>query len=345
MPDHRTWYAGRNVLVTGGAGAIGSNLSRALAEIGSSVIVLDDLSASQRWNVPSLENVRFVEGSVLDQGALDRVFEEQPSVVFHLAAFYANLNSVEHPQDDLRVNGHGTLQVMESATRCGVERFVYASSGCSIYGSDAPLPLREGGATLHLSTPYQITKMLGEAYGNFFHRHHGLPVVKPRLFNCYGPGQIPGQYRDVIPNFIYWAMQGEPLPITGDGDETRDFTFVGDTVDGLLRAGSSDRAVGQEFNVASGRETRIGDLADRINELTGNDAGVTRIAPRHWDRRKRVCASVDRAAGLIGYQPSVDLGDGLARMVAWYRQNWERIRAAARFDDVSRASCEKTGGA
>ena len=346
MAEHRTWYAGRTVLVTGGAGAIGSNLTRSLAEAGARVIVLDDLSASARWNVPSLDSVLFVEGSVLDEAMLGRVFDEQPSVVFHLAAFYANQNSVDHPQDDLRVNGAGTLGVMQRATKTGVDRFVYASSGCSIYGADAPLPLREGGATLHLSTPYQITKMLGEAYGNFFHRHHGLPVVKTRLFNCYGPGQIPGQYRDVIPNFIFWALQGRPLPITGDGGETRDFTFVDDTVDGLLRAGASDRAVGEEFNVASARETRIGDLAAQINDLTGNDAGVTHVAPRHWDRRKRMCASVDRARELIGYVPSTGLTEGLRRMVAWYRQNWERIEVAARFaPDASAAVCDKSDGA
>ena len=332
MAEHRAWYAGRTVLVTGGAGAIGSNLSRALAEAGASVLVLDDLSASARWNVPSDDSVLFVEGSVLDEAMLNRVFDEQPSVVFHLAAFYANQNSVDHPQADLQVNGVGTLGVMQRATRAGVERFVYASSGCSIYGADAPLPLREGGATLHLSTPYQITKMLGEAYGNFFHRHHGLPVVKTRLFNCYGPGQDPGQYRNVIPNFIFWALQGRALPITGDGGETRDFTFVDDTVDGLLRAGASDRAVGQEFNVASARETRIADLAARINELTANDAGVTHVAARHWDRRKRVYASIDRAHELIGYAPSIDLTEGLRRMVAWYRDNWARIEAAAMFE-------------
>jgi len=346
MAEHRAWYAGRTALVTGGAGAIGSNLTRALAGAGARVLVLDDLSASERWNVPSLDNVQFIEGSVLDAALLARVFADRPSVVFHLAAFYANQNSVDHPQDDLRINGAGTLGVMEHATQAGVERFVYASSGCSIYGADAPLPLREGGATLHLSTPYQITKMLGEAYGNFFHRHYGLPVVKTRLFNCYGPGQIPGQYRDVIPNFIFWALQGRPLPITGDGGETRDFTFVDDTVDGLMRAGASDRAVGAEFNIASAREIRIGDLADRINELTGNDAGVTHVTARHWDRRKRVYASIDRAGELIGYAPSIDLAEGLRRMIAWYRKNWARLEAAARFaPDASSAAPRGNDGA
>ena len=145
--------------------------------------------------------------------------------------------------------------------------------GCSIYGSSAPLPLTEEFMSLHLSSPYQITKMLGELYCNFFQHHYDLPAVKARFFNSYGPGEVPGQYRNVIPNFIYLAMQGQPLPITGTGEETRDFTFVGDIVDGLLRAGHFEAAVGQEFNLASGAETRIIDLAEMINRKVGNQAG------------------------------------------------------------------------
>ena len=331
MAEHHEAYEGRTVLVTGGAGAIGSNLTRELAGAGARVIVLDDLSASERWNVPSLPGILFVEGSVLDEVVLKRVFGERPAVVFHLAAFFANQNSVDHPETDLMVNGMGTLRVMEYSALAGVERFVYTSSGCSVYGPDAPLPLTEGAVSLDMATPYQITKMLGEAYGNFFTRHHGLPVVKPRLFNCYGPGQVPGQYRDVIPNFVYWALAGQPLPITGDGEATRDFTFVGDAVDGLLRAGVDEAAIGQEFNLASGRETRIADLAEMINGLTGNTAGVQHVSTRRWDVKSRVCASIDRARELIGYEPATDLATGLERTVCWFRQHCERIESAARF--------------
>src|SRR5947208_311949 len=158
--------------------------------------------------------------------------------------------------------------------------------------------------SMHLPTPYQITKMLGELYGNFFHHHYGLPVVKTRFFNSYGPGEIPGQYRNVIPNFIYWAMQGRALPITGSGEETRDFTYVSDIVDGLLRAGVMPSAIGQEFNLASGRETRIGELAVRINTATGNAAGIRLLQRRQWDTKSRLLASIDRAGELLGYEPN-----------------------------------------
>src|SRR5436190_18690082 len=272
-------YDKQTVLVTGGAGAIGGNLCRALVEAGARVLVLDNLSSAERWNVPSLPGLLFVEGDIRDEVKLKRVFFERPAIVFHLAAFFANQNSVDHPETDLEVNGLGTLRLLEYSVFTGLDRFVYASSGCSIYGSDAPLPLREEFTSLHLSSPYQITKMLGELYCNFFSNHYGLKVVKPRFFNSYGPGEIPGQYRNVIPNFIYWAMKGRPLVITGTGEETRDFTYVSDIVDGLLRAGWMDEAVGQEFNLASGTETRIRDLAAMVVDATGNRSRVE-FAPR-----------------------------------------------------------------
>jgi UDP-glucose 4-epimerase len=331
MTNYLEMYEGQVVLVTGGAGAIGSNLTHALAEAGARVIVLDDLSSSERWNVPSLPGVLFVEGDVLDEVKLKRVFFERPGVVFHLAAFFANQNSVDHPERDLMVNGMGVLRLLEYAVLTGVERFVYASSGCSIYGSNAPLPLREEFVSMHLSTPYQITKMLGELYCNFFYNHYGLRVVKPRFFNSYGPGEVPGQYRNVIPNFIYWAMKGQSLPITGTGEETRDFTYVGDIVDGLLRAGAMESAIGQEFNLASGSETRILDLANMINEATGNQAGIRWAERRRWDTKSRLLASVDRARELIGYSPTTPFAEGLQHTIQWFHDNWDRIEVAARF--------------
>ena len=324
-------YDCKVVLVTGGAGAIGSNLCRRLAELGAKVIILDDLSSGVSWNVPSLPGVLFVEGDILDEIKLKRVFFERPQIVFHLAAFFANQNSVDHPERDLLVNGMGTLRLLEYSVLTGVDRFIYASSGCSIYGSESPLPLREEFMSMHLSTPYQITKMLGELYCNFFYHHYGLKVVKPRFFNSYGPGEVPGQYRNVIPNFIYWAMKGLPLPITGTGEETRDFTYVGDIVDGLLRAGAMESAVGQEFNLASGKETRIIDLAHMINEATGNKAGIRFVQRRKWDTKDRLLASIDRARELIGYNPGTTFEEGLKHTIDWFKENWDKIEEAAKF--------------
>ena len=332
-PEPHNAYRGKVVLITGGAGAIGSNLCRAVAEAGAAkVVVLDDLSSAERWNVPSLPNVLFVEGSILDEVELKRVFLERPDVVFHLAALFANQNSIDHPETDLMVNGAGTLKLLQYSELGGVDRFVYASSGGSIYGPNASLPLREEGISIHLSSPYQVTKMLGELYCSFFHSHYGLRTVRPRFFNCYGPGELPGPYRNVIPNFIYLALQGRPVPITGTGEETRDFTFVGDITDGLLRTGSAQEAIGEEFNLASGRETRIVDLANAINSLTGNPSGVVFVERRKWDTKSRRFAAIEKARRLLGYQPRTSLSEGLSRTIAWFREHWDIISSAPRFD-------------
>lgn len=328
----KDYYEDKIVLVTGGAGAIGSNLVRSLGDLGTKlVIVLDDLSASGPWNVPSLPNVMFIEGDIANDINLKRVFNEDPGIIFHLAAFFANQNSVDYPEKDLHSNGMGTLKLLEYSKLTKVERFIYASSGCSIYGSNTPLPLKEEFMSMNLSTPYQITKMLGELYCNFFYNHYDLPVVKTRFFNSYGPGEAPGQYRNVIPNFIYWAMKGLPLPITGTGNETRDFTYVMDLVGGLLRAGYYKQAIAQEFNLASGKETKTIDLANMINEAVGNDAGVKYASKRKWDTKSRLLASIDKAGDLVGYEPKTEFKEGLMNTIHWFKDNWENIEKEAKF--------------
>ena len=183
--------------------------------------------------------------------------------------------------------------------------------------------------SMHLSTPYQITKMLGELYCNFFRNHYGLKVVKPRFFNSYGPGEVPGQYRNVIPNFIYWALSGMPLPFTGDGDETRDFTYVMDTACGFIRAATALQAVGRAINIGTGQEISIGDLARRIVKLTGRDAPVVqdpkRLRPASSEV-ERLCASNTLAQELLGWQPQVSLDEGLQRTIDWIRGSLDLYR-------------------
>lgn len=333
MTDYLNNYNGRRILVTGGAGAIGSRLVRKLIAVGARVIVLDNLTSGYIWNLPrKSDNLLFIKGDVTKDADLKKSFNGKPEIIFHLAAFFANQNSVDHPEKDLHTNGLGTLKLLEYSALNDLGRFVYASSGCAIYGAHAPLPLKEEFVSLHLSSPYQITKSLGEMYCNFFYHHYGLQVVKARFFNSYGPGEVPGQYRNVIPNFIYWAMKGRPLPITGTGEETRDFTFVEDLVDGLLRAGVFEAALGQEFNLASGREVKIADLAAMINRAAVNTAGVIKVPKRKWDTKPRLLASISRAKQLIKYEPKAIFEEGLLQTIAWFKENWHLIEKSASFN-------------
>jgi nucleoside-diphosphate-sugar epimerase len=329
----KNFFKDEVVLVTGGAGAIGSNLCRSIANLGAEkVIILDDLSASYEWSVPNLPNVLFVKGSITNDIDLKRVFHEKPKYIYHLAAFFANQNSVDYPEKDLLVSQLGTIKLLEYAVnQGGIKRFIYAGSGCAIYGSEAPLPLKEDFISMHLTTPYQISKMAGELYCNFYWHHYGLPIVKTRFFNSYGPGEVPGQYRNVIPNFIYWAMKGQPLPITGNGKMTRDFTYVDDIVDALLKSAVSEKAIGAEMNIASGKEIEIIQMAETVNKLTGNKAGIVYTDKRKWDTKSRLLASIEKAQDLLGYQPKMNFEDGLLSTIKWFSDNWDKINKDAEF--------------
>jgi len=325
-------YTGRKVLITGGAGCIGSNFVRALLKVNvEKVIVLDDFSSAPQWNSPNHPEVSLVNGSILCEENLKRAFSDKPQYVFHLAAHFANQNSVDHPETDLMVNGLGTLKVLQYSHLAGVEKFVFASSGCSVYGNQAPLPLKEDFVSLHLDTPYQIHKLLGELYCNYFHNYYGLPVATARYFNVYGPGEVPGKYRNVIPNFIWWALHKKPLPITGTGEETRDFTFVQDIVDGTLRMGVVKEAVGEAINLASETETKVIDLSNWINELTENDAGIVSKPRRDWDKVVKRRASIQKARKVLGYKPKTDIRTGLRRTYEWILEKKDKIEDIARF--------------
>ena len=322
-------FDGKIVLVTGGAGAIGSNLVKVLNSLETKKItIIDNLSSSYEWNIPVSPKITFIKGNILDDEKLKWAFKEKPQIVYHLAAHFANQNSVDNPETDLMVNGMGTLKVLELAHLVGVERFIYASSGCGIYGADSKMPFEEHDVSMKLYTPYQVTKMLGELYTNYYYNLYHLPIVNARFFNSYGPGEVPGKYRNVIPNFFYWSINKQPLPITGTGDETRDFTFVEDIINGLLAMAYVKEAVGEAFNLGTSREIRIGDLAHWVNEITGNKAGIELKERRDWDKKNRLLASIRKAEKILGYKPNMDFKEGLKQVNAWFAKNWKNIDAS-----------------
>lgn len=332
MTNHSDHFDGSTVLVTGGAGAIGSNLTKRLSDYGAEeIVILDDLSSGYRWLVPERNNVTLIEGSVLNEEMLKRVFKRDLDYVFHLAAHFANKNSVDHPETDLRVNGLGTLKVMQYAQMQDLNRFVYASSGCGVYGGDADIPYTEEDFTIRHDTPYQITKQLGEMYAYYFNELYEMPIANARFFNSFGPGEVPGKYRNVIPNFMYWAKNEQPLPITGDGTESRDWTYVGDIVNGLVKLAVVDDAVGDAFNLATGRETQVIEMAEMVNAVTGNNAGIEYFERREWDNKSQIVGSIKKSQRVLGYNPQTDFDVGLERVHEWFEEHWDSIAACAKF--------------
>ena len=290
------------------------------------------MSSAYHWNIPDRDAIQFVQGDILSDEDLKRVFKEKPDYVYHLAAHFANQNSVDEPETDLMVNGIGILKVLEHAQLTGVDRFIYSSSGCGVYGLESKMPFEEHDISISLHTPYQVTKLLGELYTNYFHNLYDVPIVNARFFNVFGPGEVPGKYRNVIPNFFYWAMNGQPLPITGEGTETRDWTFVDDICNGLLAMAIEEEAIGEAINLGSGQDHMVIDMANRVNELSGNEAGIEFKERRNWDAKTKLLSSIEKAKDILGYKPTVSFDDGLVKVHDWFETNWDNIQESAEFD-------------
>lgn len=303
-------------VVTGGAGAIGSNLVNVLVQEGHEVTVIDDLSSGHQNLLP--EKANFINGSVADRGLVENLLNQQPDYVVHMAALFANQMSVDHPHQDLLVNGSGTLNVFDAAAKAGIKKVLYVSSSC-VYGNKELMSESDIGH--ELDTPYAITKLLGEQYASFYAHNYDLDVVSVRLFNTYGPNEYPGRYRNVIPNWMHKARRNEPLIITGTGAERRDFTFVKDTVCGLLKVLHGGTNKGDVFNIASGKSTSIAELAEMINLITGNTAGVEFVARRSWDHIVTRQANISKAMNEVGYVPKTNLYDGLLATYLWHKDH------------------------
>ena len=306
------------ILITGGAGAIGSNLANRLSEDRrNEVVILDNLSSGHVENIQLRPNVTFIQGSVVSDEDLKRAFSHKFQIIFHLAANFANQNSVDFPERDLQANGAGTLKLLLRAAEHDVKRFIYSSSSC-VYGN-RDTALNETCREFSLDTPYAITKLLGEQYVRFFVEHHGLKATILRYFNVYGPNEYPGKYRNVIANFFYAAMKGKDLIITGTGDETRDFNFVDDSVEATILAADHEEAAGMTFNIASGRETKIKDIAETILKLVGSKSKITYRPRRSWDSVLRRVGSIEEAKRTLGYEPKHTLAKGLDRYYQWLK--------------------------
>lgn len=308
----------RRALVTGGAGFIGSHLVDRLLADSWEVAVLDDLSSGRPENLDNAgRRVRFVEGDLCDEVTL-RGAAEGVEVIFHQGAVPSVPRSIVEPVRTHGVNATGTLGVLEVARECGVRRVVYAASS-SAYGDTPELPKVET-MPPNPRSPYALQKYSGEIYCRLYSELYGLEAVALRYFNVFGPRQDPeSEYAAVIPRFVTAALQGKPPTIYGDGEQTRDFTFVSDAVEANVRAADSDEAVGQVMNVAGGRRTSLNELLGEIGQLTGTRVEASYQEARAGDVRDSF-ADLGRAGELLGFRPRVSLRDGLAQTVEYFRK-------------------------
>jgi len=340
------------ILVTGGAGFVGGNLCRRLLEDApAQIIVVDNLLSAEIDNLPEGRGVEFVHGSITN----DRILAALPEGLdycFHLATYHGNQSSMHDPLADHENNTLTTLKLLERLKDLrGLRRLVYASAGCTVAHKtfEAAEATRETDpVSLHLDSPYQISKIIGEFYGNYYFARHGVPFVKARFQNVYGPGEILGAgqwrgtpatvWRNVTPTFIWKALRGEALPVDNGGIATRDFIYVDDIVEGLVRCALRGTA-GEIYNLASGVETSIKELADLVNALAGNPAPLALQPARDWDRSGKRYGDPAKARSELGFTAEFALRDGLARTIEWTRRNRELIeRCMARHAGFMRAS-------
>lgn len=306
------------VLVTGGAGAIGLNLIERMLESGvGSVMVIDNLSSGYKNYLPNDERIIFIKADIGEIESYRKQMEEfKPNYVFHLAAHFANQNSVDHPFKDVQANIIGTMNLLEICKENDrLKKFVYTSSSC-VYGSSAFMAEKD--YIYPHETPYAINKYTAELYVKYYASMYKIPSVSIRVFNTYGPYEPHGAYRNVIPNFIVRAIKGDPLFITGDGTETRDFTFVGNTTQLLTLAALSSINDGEIFNGGTGKLTQIINLAKMIIEYTGSSSEIVFKERRNWDAVKDRMSDITKSQKILGYEPEIPLTKGLRKTVDWY---------------------------
>jgi UDP-glucose 4-epimerase len=329
----------RSSLVVGGAGFVGSNLVRLLLADGAArVLVVDNLLSSERENLPDDPRVEFVEASIANDDVLASL-DDEFDVVYHLATYHGNQSSIANPLADHENNLITTLKLYERLKDFKrLRKIVYSASGCTLAPhevyDDAEAVSEDGPVPLDLDSPYQISKVVGEFYSVYYHREHGLPTVRARFQNVYGPGEVLGAgqwrgtpatvWRNVTPTFVYRALKGLPLALDNGGVASRDFVYVEDVARGLAACAERGEP-GDVYNLASGVETTIRSLAELIVVLSDSGSELE-IAPRRpWDHSILRFGSPEKARRELGFAAQTTLEDGLRSTIDWTRDNLEFI--------------------
>ncbi len=333
-------FRDKRILVVGGAGFVGSNLIlKLLEQIPREIIVVDNLLSSEACNIPDSPVVRFIFGDITD----DRLLATLPrdlDYVWHLSCFHGNQSSIHDPIADHANNLLPSLKLFDVLKDfTNLKKVVYAAAGCAVAEKtyeDVRATQEDAPISLYHDSPYSISKIVGELYGNYYWGRYALPLVKARFQNVYGPREILGAgqwrgtphtvWRNVIPTFIWKALHGEALPLDNGGNASRDFIFVEDMAVGLIKCAETGEP-GEVYNLASGVETTILELAELINDITNNKQPPIIKPARDWDRSGRRFGSTEKAEKFLDFQARVVLTEGLKATVDWTQKNREMILA------------------
>ncbi|MBI4971270.1 MAG: NAD-dependent epimerase/dehydratase family protein [Candidatus Omnitrophica bacterium] len=325
-------FESANILVTGGAGFVGGNLVRFLVGNGCrSIHIIDNLLSSEKVNIPEDLRIQFTEGSIADDRILEKL-EDRYDFIFHLATYHGNQSSIHNPIADHENNTITTLKLYERIRKFeNLKKVIYSSAGCSVAEKtfdEVRATVESDLVSVWSDSPYSMSKIFGEFYSNYYFKQHGLPIVRARFQNVYGPGEILGAgkwrgtmatiWRNVVPTFIYKALKQEPLPLENNGIATRDFIYVEDIVRGLLACALKGQP-GEVYNLASGRETSISELAKKINEMTQNPSGISVLPKRTWDNSGKRYGCPEKALKELCFKAGVDIEDGLEHTIRWTR--------------------------
>jgi UDP-glucose 4-epimerase len=332
-------FVGSTILVVGGAGFVGSALARRLLQFEPRrLVIVDNLLSADISNLPEHRAVETIFASIADDEVL-AALPRDLDFAFHLACYHGNQSSIHDPLADHQNNALTTLKLLDRLKDfTALRKIVYSAAGCAVAAKtfDRPEATEEDApVSLFHDSPYSISKLIGEMYGNYYFMRYGLPFVRARFQNVYGPGEILGAgrwrgtphtvWRNVTPTFVWKALQREALPVENGGLATRDFIFVEDIVEGLVACARRGRP-GEVYNLASGFETSILDLARLVNELTQNPTPIALAPARKWDRSGRRFGAPEKARKELGFVAAAGLRDGLQRTVAWTRANRGTIR-------------------
>jgi len=305
-------------LVTGGAGFIGSNICQELVKRGESVRILDDFSTGKRENIVGFkDNVQLIEGDIRNLEIVKRAMKGV-DFVLHQGALPSVERSVKDPLTTTRVNVLGTLNVLLAAREAKVKRVIYASSS-SVYGDTPTLPKKEE-MKANPQSPYAVTKLIGEEYCRIYYSIYGLETVCLRYFNVFGPRQDPGsQYAAVIPKFITLMLKGKSPPIYGDGEQSRDFSFIDNVIEANLQACKAKEGPGKVLNIACGKRVTINELVKRLNRILHTGIEPAYENPRKGDVRHSL-ADISKARKILHYSPEIEFAEGLEKTVQWFQK-------------------------